>query len=217
MPTTIIGLILTLSAAVLAADKTHLLNVRPGLWEISAIKTRKSGMPSLSADDFPSNLLPEERVRLGAESRASSQPNTESETYQICVTPEKLDVGSAFMERVHHPAVPALSDDQQKALALVIRPAVENMATQLGCTVTVVTSTGSKMELRSACEKMGLVGVRQLEALSREAVKGSSDTRLVVDGELMTEHIFTFTGKWIGPVCDEIRLDALGGGTQPAR
>lgn len=70
------------------------------------------------------------------------------------------------------------------------------------CTRTVVSSTGSTIDLRIACadEGMNTNGSLHFEALSPENIKGSSQMNANGGGHAKSVHI-SFAAKWIGPVC----------------
>jgi Protein of unknown function (DUF3617) len=123
-----------------------------------------------------SRLTPEQRARMEERMKANSTGKTRTNTYKNCLTKEKLEKGPLFGEE------------------------------QKECTQTVVTSTSSKTEVRVACENenMKSSGTIQVEALSPENVKGSGQMSVSGGGHTMNSNT-TFTAKWIGPVCGDVK------------
>jgi hypothetical protein len=134
-----------------------------------------SGEMPLPAD-LLAKLTPEQRAKMEQRMKANSSGSTKSTTRKSCMTKEKLDKGSAFDE------------DKQN------------------CTRTIVTSSSSKLDMRVQCDEDGVKndGTFLVEALSSESVKGT--VHLTARGG---DHTFnmasTFTAKWIGPVCGDVK------------
>ena len=74
------------------------------------------------------------------------------------------------------------------------------------CTRTVLTSTGSKMEIRQVCMEKGMKmdTTIKIEALSSESVKGSGHIIVTSDGHTMTGDM-NVSAKWLGPVCPDTK------------
>lgn len=74
------------------------------------------------------------------------------------------------------------------------------------CTRTLVSSTGSKAEMRVNCVHEGLKssGTVQVEALNSEHVKGSSHMVATGGGHTMNSSS-SFSSKWIGAACGKTR------------
>jgi hypothetical protein len=74
------------------------------------------------------------------------------------------------------------------------------------CTRTVVSSTGSKLELKFHCEISGgpaaSDGTLALEALSSDNVKGTMHS--ITSGRPVTTDL-TFTSKYLGPDCGDVK------------
>ena len=168
------GLILGLTIFVWAADKVQPLNVKTGLWETTATIATSGAMPIPA--ELLSKLTPEQRARMEDRLKASAAEKIKTTTSKKCLTKEELEKGLAFGE-------------QKKE-----------------CTQTVVTSTSNKAEVRVACENetMNSSGTIQIEALSRESVKGSGQMSVTDGGHTMNANT-TFTAKWIGPICGETK------------
>lgn len=72
------------------------------------------------------------------------------------------------------------------------------------CSSTLVTSSGSKQEIRLECnrENMKSSGTIKVEAVDSSTVKGSMQMA-VTNGEHTMNMNYMFAAKWIGPVCLE--------------
>ncbi|HET7213925.1 MAG TPA: DUF3617 family protein [Terriglobia bacterium] len=72
------------------------------------------------------------------------------------------------------------------------------------CTETVLTSTGSKMEIQEVCseENAKLVSKVRIEATDSENAKGWVDSTVTGSGKTMNI-TGTFTSKWVGAACSE--------------
>jgi hypothetical protein len=70
------------------------------------------------------------------------------------------------------------------------------------CTLTVLTSTSSKVDLHMECLEKGVKydGILQIEALSSENVEGSIRFS-ATGGDNATNSASTFPARWIGPFC----------------
>jgi len=126
--------------------------------------------------EFLARLTPDQRARMGERMKANSAEKTKTTTRKECMTKEKLAKDSAFGE-----------DDQK-------------------CTRTVVSSTGSKTEVKMQCAYEGTKndGTFVIEALNSESVKGSVQVVATGGGHTMNSSS-TITGKWIGSVCGDVK------------
>lgn len=72
------------------------------------------------------------------------------------------------------------------------------------CTRTVLTSTGTKMEIREVCVERGVRSDRtlQMEAVDSENVKGSGHASGTADNKSGNIDV-NFTAKWVGAVCTD--------------
>ena len=84
----LVGLVLASSSASLQVLKGSRvpLNVKLGLWEITAV-TQMSGTPPMDT----STMTPEQRTRMAAAMEAVKQRAATPHTYRTCLTKEKLD------------------------------------------------------------------------------------------------------------------------------
>lgn len=106
---------------------------------------------------------------------AMQSRNGKSTVHKSCLTKDQLDKGFNA------------GDDSGKA-----------------CTRTLISSSGSKQEIRIECNREGIKanGTVKVEAVDSETVKGT-----IVMTASNNEHSMnmnnTFTSKWIGPACSE--------------
>ena len=78
---------------------------------------------------------------------------------------------------------------------------------QKQCTKTVVTSSGSKMEMRMHCTMEGGAkadGTVRVERISSESTKGSVQMTSTSGDHTMNMNS-TFTSKWLGPDCGDVK------------
>jgi Protein of unknown function (DUF3617) len=134
----------------------------------------RSGTPPIPPE-LLARLTPEQRARMEERMKANSGEKTSTTTNKRCVTKDDLENGPKWGPR------------QEQA-----------------CTRTVVSSTGSRMELRGKCEyenikwEMNMV----IEALSPESAKGS--TKITgTDANHAMSSSSTFTAKWLSSSCEE--------------
>ena len=73
------------------------------------------------------------------------------------------------------------------------------------CKQTIVTSTGTKAEIKISCDfgDIKASGTMEVEALSPENVKGSGQMRSNGGGHSMSMNT-TFSAKWLGPSCGSV-------------
>lgn len=126
------------------------------------------------AADLLAKLTPEQRARMEQRMKANSGEKTRTLTQKSCMTKEQIEQGLGF------------GQDQGK------------------CTRTVVSSTGTTIDVQVACSEQGMntSGTMHFEALSPESVKGSSQMTANGGGHTMTVHM-TLTSKWLGPTCSQ--------------
>jgi Protein of unknown function (DUF3617) len=127
-------------------------------------------------DELLSKLTPEQRARMEERMKASSGEKNRSNTFKNCMTKEKIEKGADFGK-----------DDTK-------------------CTRTIITSTSSKAEVHMACDMSGMKGegTVQVDVLSPESIKGSVHMTVNGGGHTMNSNS-TFTSKWIGQACGDIR------------
>jgi hypothetical protein len=166
-----IGLVLILAVSGWTKDKVVPLNVKLGQWKVVNKITTSGEMP------FPpealERLTPEQRTRLQERMKANSGEKTRTITHENCLTREQLDEGADFG------------------------------ANRPECVRTVISSSSSsKMAMQLACEQSGIKGngTFEVEALSTESVKGSSQIIANGGGHTFNSNS-TFTAKWMGPTC----------------
>lgn len=72
------------------------------------------------------------------------------------------------------------------------------------CTRTVISSTGSKQEIKIECNRDNSkqTGTIRIEAAGSESVKGSMQMTVSSGGRSMNMNA-TFNSKWLGPVCEK--------------
>lgn len=134
-----------------------------------------SGTPPIPAEVL-AKLTPEQRARMEERMKASNGDKAQTTTDRSCLTKEKLD---------------------EDYLAL---------GKKQDCTQNVVTATSSKAEVRFTCQhdNVKLSGIIRVEALNTENVKGSGDTS-ASDGEHTMKGTTTFTSKWLGADCGDVK------------
>ncbi len=169
----------TLGAGPVFAQTT--LDLKTGEWE-TVTTTQSSGLAGLGA--MPPGLLdkmpPEQRAAFEQRMKAAQSPRTT--TRRHCTTKEDLAKG-------FHPP-----NERE------------------GCQYTIKTSTRAKQDMVVACQsdRMKTNGTFQVEAIDSGNVKGSMQMASTLTGaagnakELSGQTAnmsFTFTSKWIGPVC----------------
>jgi hypothetical protein len=125
--------------------------------------------------DMLAKMTPEQRARYEERLKAQGANANRTTTRKNCVTKEKMEKNSMF-------------DDN--------RPE---------CKRTVVTSTGSRMEVRAECDKQGvkMTIAMAAEALDSGSIKGTMHMT-TSGGERTMEMESTFTGKWVGAACGDV-------------
>ena len=126
-------------------------------------------------------IPPEALAKMPPEQRAKLEERLKAQlggenTYKECLTKEKLEKNMMFEK------------DRE------------------GCTRTVGTATGSKVDVRMTCDKKGnKIDIAMLiEALNPETVKGT--THITSNGGTAAFNMnSTFNGKWVGASCGDVK------------
>jgi len=128
--------------------------------------------------DALAKLPPEQRARMEAAMKQSGAGVPKTDVRKHCITKEKLEKQSAF-------------DENRK-----------------DCTRTIVSSTGSKLEMKIHCEgkeqQMSMDGAFVVEVVSSDSAKGSMHTVSSGNGRTMNMD-FTFSSKYLGPGCGDVK------------
>ena len=134
-----------------------------------------TGMPAIPPEAL-AKMPPEQRARAEAAMKQSGMGGPTSDVHKECVTREKLDKQSAF------------SDNRKE------------------CTRTVLNSTSSKLEIKVHCEEKqsSTDATLLLEAVTSDNVKGSMQSVTNTSGRTMNMN-FTFSSRYLGPVCGEVK------------
>jgi Protein of unknown function (DUF3617) len=134
-----------------------------------------SGAPA-GPPDVLANMTPEQRARIADAMKQSGMGGPKTDVRKECITKEKLAKHLAF------------SSNRGE------------------CTRTVVSSTGSKLELKIHCEEKQNItdGALVLEALNSDSVKGSMHSVVNSNGRNMIMD-FTFTSKYLGEACGDVK------------
>ncbi len=160
-----------------AADKITPLNVKLGLWE-NTVTHSMTGMPAMPAipPDALAKMTPEARARVEAMMNKSGAGGPATNVSKSCITQEKLDKLSAFD------------------------------ISQQGCTRTVISSTGSRLEMKIHCEQKQATsdGTVVVEATSPDSTKGTMHMVTNAAGRNMNMD-FTFSSRYLGPSCGDIK------------
>ncbi|HXY26266.1 MAG TPA: DUF3617 domain-containing protein [Candidatus Acidoferrum sp.] len=125
--------------------------------------------------EFASQLTPEQKAKLEAAMKAQSAGPAKTLTYKSCFTREKMENSSFFNDKKE-------------------------------CTQTILTSTGTKIALKATCtmQDIKMSGNGEFEALSTESIKGTIHMTSTGGEHTMTTDA-TFTGKWIGASCGDVK------------
>jgi hypothetical protein len=128
--------------------------------------------------DALAKMPPEQRARMEAAMKQSGAGVPKTDVRKHCITKEKLEKQSAF-------------DENRK-----------------DCTRTIVSSTGSKLEMKIHCEgkeqQMSMDGAFVVEVVSSDSAKGSMHTVSSGNGRTMNMD-FTFSSKYLGPGCGDVK------------
>jgi hypothetical protein len=125
-------------------------------------------------DDVLNRMTPEQRAKIQAAMQARGGAS-KATVSRNCLTKDKLD--KPFN----------LGDENTKS-----------------CARSMVTSSGSKQEIRIDCDHEGMksTGTVKVEAVDSENVKGSMQMS-VTNGQHTMNMNYMFAAKWIGPACAE--------------
>jgi hypothetical protein len=169
---------LSISLAMLACSVASAADFRPLDVKTGEWETtmtgQTSGMPPIPADVL-NRLTPDQRAKMEAAMQARGMGGPKTSVNKSCLTKDKLD--KPF----------STGDDSTKA-----------------CTRTLITSSGSRQEIRIECNREGMksTGTVKVEALDAHNVKGSM-VMAVTSGEHTMTMNYTFTTKWLGAACTE--------------
>ena len=169
-------IVVSCSLTLWASDNITRLNLKEGLWEVTTTHTI-TGMPPIPADAL-AKMTPEQRARIEGSMKQSFGGAPKTDVRKDCITKEKLDKQMAF--------------DQDRK----------------DCTRTIVTSTGSKLEMKIHCagkeQQMSMDGTFLVEVAGSDSAKGSMHAVTSGNGRTMNMD-FTFSSKYLGPVCGDIK------------
>jgi len=175
----LLALIVFSSLILWAADTFTRLNIKEGLWEMTSTHTM-TGMPAMPAipPETLAKMPPEQRARIEAAMKESGMGGPKTEVRKECITKEKLDKQMAF--------------DQNRR----------------ECTRTIVSSTGSKLEMKIHCEgkdrQMSVEGAFVVEVVSSDSAKGSMHAVTSGNGRTVNMDL-TFSSKYLGPACGDVK------------
>lgn len=160
-----------------AADKITPLHVKLGLWE-NTVTHSMTGMPAMPAipPDTLAKMPPEQRARIEAMMKQGGMGGPATNVSKYCITQEKIDKQTAFD------------------------------VTQQTCTRTIVSSTGSRLEMKIHCEQKQAIsdGTVVVEATSDESTKGTVHLVTNAAGRNMNVDM-TFSSKYLGPDCGDVK------------
>jgi hypothetical protein len=141
----------------------------------TTVSGQTTGMPPIP-DEVLNRLTPEQRAKMQAAMQANS--GSKANVSKHCMTPKDLEKGFN---------------------------AADQAAAANSCSRLVVTSTGSKQEIRMECTsgEMKTSGSIKVEAVDSEHVKGMIQmTSSGNDGHTMNMN-YTFASKWVGAACTD--------------
>ena len=159
-----------------AADGFKPLDVKLGLWETTNT-FQTSGMPQMNIPpDALARMTPEQRAKVEETMKGMGSGSPRTTTTKSCMTREKMNKQQMF------------GDDQKQ------------------CTRTVVSSSGTKIEVRLQCNTDGakINGTIRVEAMNSESVKGSMQMQTTSGDHTMNMNS-TFTSKWLGADCGNVK------------
>jgi Protein of unknown function (DUF3617) len=168
--------ILLSGLALWAADTITHLNVKEGLWETTSTKLM-TGM-GVPAESL-AKMSPDQRARVEAMMKENGLGTPATDVHKECITKEKLEMRSAFGS---------------------------NGGGQGDCKHTVVTSTGSKLEMKIHCEGKdhSSDGTVLMEAINSDSVKGKMQFASTSKGRNMNMEM-SFTGRYLGADCGDVK------------
>ena len=152
------------------------LNLRPGLWEMTT-SGETTGAPPIPAD-LLARMPPERRAKFEAAMAASHARSATPHAFKQCITPESLQRGLKVDDKNNDPT----------------------------CKQTVVSSTGSVMDMRMECASSNRTssGTFHFEAASREAVAGTINMTIGDGAHNMTIKR-VIQGKWLSADCGNVK------------
>ena len=126
--------------------------------------------------DIPPDVLAKMPPEQRARMEAMMKGGPSTDVRKECITKEKLAKNSAF------------SNNRGE------------------CTRTVVNSTGSKLEVKIHCEEKqaSTDGTLVLETVGSDHVKGTMQSATNANGHTMNMN-FTFSSKYLGPACGDVK------------
>jgi len=158
-----------------AGDAFKPLDVKLGLWETTTT-FQSTGMPQMNIPpDALARMTPDQRAKV--EEMMKGSGNSRTTTVKSCMTPEKMKRSEMFG------------------------------ADKKDCTRTVVSSSGNKIEVRMECvmdngAKMN--GIVRVERINSDSAKGSMQMTSTRGDHTMNMNS-TFTSKWLGPDCGDVK------------
>jgi Protein of unknown function (DUF3617) len=90
----VLGLVVMLCSVSQAADKVQSLNIKPGLWEVTATVTTSGEMPIPSA--LLEKLTPEQRARINDRIEARESEPQKTTVKKQCLTRRQIEDGTPF-------------------------------------------------------------------------------------------------------------------------
>jgi len=171
---TALGVGLIVSFTLVSADKTQPLNVKLGLWQMTAARDRNEASPLTSiAPELLAKMTPDQRARVEAKLKARAAQGPRMDTKRFCLTEEKLN-SVAFDGESNN-----------------------------SCQRTIASSTAKVTQFREDCEENGVKRTvdGRFEALDPEAMKGS--LKIKVDGNNPQTVNVDIAMKWMGADCGD--------------
>jgi hypothetical protein len=178
--------------AIRAADTIQPINLRLGLWESTSTSEVTGQIP------IPQEARKEMAKMKEAMAKMPPEQRAKMEALMNVTTPEAvmkaLTSPEARTPTVHRACVKKEDRDQLSKLGDIGE----------SCTRTLLSSSGSKLEMRVQCAEgqgMKQTGSFRLEVVNPENVKGSMQMT-ATDGTHTMNMNSSFSAKWIGPVCE---------------
>ena len=138
--------------------------------------TTDLGGASMISPEALARLTPERRAKIEAARKAREAKGPQTRTRQNCLTKEKLNKPLTF-------------DESQES-----------------CKKTVISSSRNKQEFHSECatEFGKSSSDMRFEAPNSESIKGTAQMTMTTGSGTSTINV-TFSSKWIGPVCGDVK------------
>lgn len=171
----ILAAIVFFSLTLFAADKITLLNIKEGLWEMTATHsmTGMPAMPSIPADAL-AKMPPEQKARMEAMMKGGATTDVRKE----CVTKEKLEKQSAF------------SDNRKECTRTVLNSTGSKLEVKIHC--------------EKSGEQGAMDGTLFVEAIGSDNVKGKMEAVTNANGRTVNIN-FTFSSRYLGPACGDVK------------